>query len=306
MSRNMVQFQKGLSDARFDEMYGSEERCHAALVQLRWPDGFECPDCREHGHCLVNRGARRLFQCNACRKQTSVKAGTIFASSKLPLRIWFKAIFLLTQSKKAGSPARRHPDDSLGNETQARASHARAQREQAIERRRADGRRLHRRRSSGSARTRGQGQDAVRGGGRHNGRRKTRSDHPAACQSVQPCRDPQARRYGARPRRPSLDRRFCVFRGRRRRRMRARRDQDRRRPASRQNARLQIGQHGAGQYQGGFGRNLSSRTFQACSALSRGVRISVQPQIQSRRHDSASRFCGAQDRAHALPAPEVS
>ena len=100
MSRNMVQFQKGLSDARFDEMYGSEERCHAALVQLRWPDGFECPDCRGHGHCLVNRGARRLFQCNACRKQTSVKAGTIFASSKLPLRIWFKAIFLLTQSKK--------------------------------------------------------------------------------------------------------------------------------------------------------------------------------------------------------------
>ena len=105
-----------------------------------------------------------------------------------------------------------------------------------------DGRRLHRRRSSGSARTRGQGQDAVRGGGRHNGRRKTRSDHPAACQSVQPCRDPQARRYGARPRRPSLDRRSCVFRGRRRRRMRARRDQDRRRPASRQNARLQMGQ----------------------------------------------------------------
>ncbi len=100
MSRNMVQFQKGLGDVRFDEMYGSEEQCHAALVQLRWPDGFECPDCRGRGHCLVNRGARRLFQCNACRKQTSVKAGTIFASSKLPLRIWFKAIFLLTQSKK--------------------------------------------------------------------------------------------------------------------------------------------------------------------------------------------------------------
>jgi transposase-like protein len=100
MARNKVQFQKGLSDARFDETYGSEEQCHAALVQWRWPDGFECPDCRGRGYCLVNRGARRLFQCNACRKQTSVKAGTIFASSKLPLRVWFKAIFLLTQSKK--------------------------------------------------------------------------------------------------------------------------------------------------------------------------------------------------------------
>ena len=100
MPRSRAQFQKGLSDARFEEMYGSEEQCHAALVQWRWPDRFECPDCRGRGHCVVNRGARRLFQCNACRKQTSVKAGTIFASSKLPLRIWFKAIFLLTQSKK--------------------------------------------------------------------------------------------------------------------------------------------------------------------------------------------------------------
>src|SRR5271166_3821820 len=54
---------------------------------------------------------------------------------------------------RTGSPARRHPDRSLGHETQARASHARAQREQAIERRRPNGRRLHRRRSSWPART---------------------------------------------------------------------------------------------------------------------------------------------------------
>ncbi len=100
MARNRVQFQKGLSEASFDEMYGSEEQCHTALVEWRWPGGFECPDCGGGGHCVVTRGARRLFQCNACRKQTSVKAGTIFASSKLPLRIWFKAIYLVTQSKK--------------------------------------------------------------------------------------------------------------------------------------------------------------------------------------------------------------
>jgi len=100
MARNMVQFQKGISEAQFHELYGTEELCHAALVQLRWPDGFECPDCNGHGYCIVARGERPLFQCNACRKQTSVKAGTIFASSKLPLRLWFKAMYLLTQSKK--------------------------------------------------------------------------------------------------------------------------------------------------------------------------------------------------------------
>ena len=103
MARNKVQFQKGLSEAQFDALYGSEPLCHAALVRWRWPEGFECPGCEGRAHCIVKRGARILRQCNACRKQTSVTAGTIFASSKLPLRLWFKAMYLLTQSKKGVS-----------------------------------------------------------------------------------------------------------------------------------------------------------------------------------------------------------
>jgi hypothetical protein len=100
MGRNKVQFQKGMSEAQFDCLYGTEALCHDALVRWRWPEGFECPDCEGRAHCLVKRGARVLYQCNACRKQTSVTAGTIFASSKLPLRLWFKGMYLLTQSKK--------------------------------------------------------------------------------------------------------------------------------------------------------------------------------------------------------------
>jgi transposase-like protein len=100
MARNKVQFQKGMSEAHFDELYGTEPLCHAALVRWRWPKGFQCPDCECRGHCIVKRGTRSLYQCNACRKQTSVKAGTIFACSKLPLRLWFKAMYLITQSKK--------------------------------------------------------------------------------------------------------------------------------------------------------------------------------------------------------------
>ena len=81
-------------------MYGTDALCQAALVRWRWPEGFTCPDCEGRKHCIVKRGARILYQCNACRKQTSVTAGTIFASSKLRLRLWFKAMYLLTQSKK--------------------------------------------------------------------------------------------------------------------------------------------------------------------------------------------------------------
>jgi transposase-like protein len=100
MARNKVQFQKGLSETEFSKAYGSEEQCHVALVKWRWPNGFECPDCDGKAHCVVTRGTRKLFQCNACRKQTSVRAGTIFAASKLPLRLWFAAMYHLTQTKQ--------------------------------------------------------------------------------------------------------------------------------------------------------------------------------------------------------------
>jgi len=41
-----------------------------------------------------------LFQCNACRRQTSPVVGTIFASTHLPLRLWLRAMYHLTQSKQ--------------------------------------------------------------------------------------------------------------------------------------------------------------------------------------------------------------
>jgi len=82
MARDRIQVQTGLSEAGFDEMCGSEEQCHAALVEWRWPSGFVCPDCGGGAHGVVMRDARRWFRRNARRKQTSVQAGTIFASSK--------------------------------------------------------------------------------------------------------------------------------------------------------------------------------------------------------------------------------
>ena len=56
MARNKVQFQKGMSEAQFEAAYGTEELCHAALVNWRWPEGFECPGCEGRAHCIVKRG----------------------------------------------------------------------------------------------------------------------------------------------------------------------------------------------------------------------------------------------------------
>ena len=98
MARNKVQFQKGLSEPEFERQYGTEDQCRAAVIASRWPDGFRCPGCGGAKHSLV--ATRHLFQCSACRLQSSAIAGTIFASSKLPLRTWFRAIYHMTQTKQ--------------------------------------------------------------------------------------------------------------------------------------------------------------------------------------------------------------
>jgi ribosomal protein L37AE/L43A/transposase-like protein len=97
MARNRVQFQKGLSMAEFNARYGTEEKCHAALVMMRWPEGFVCPACGGRKHSYAR--ARRIFQCSACRLQTSAKSGTVFHKSKTPLSKWFLAMHLITSAK---------------------------------------------------------------------------------------------------------------------------------------------------------------------------------------------------------------
>ena len=98
MARKGVQFQKGLSEAEFENLYGTEEKCRAVGMNARWPNGFECPACGGRTYSEVT--TRRLFQCSTCRRQTSLTAGTIFASPHVPLRLWFRAMYHLTQSKQ--------------------------------------------------------------------------------------------------------------------------------------------------------------------------------------------------------------
>src|SRR6516165_6258388 len=97
MARNKVQFQKGLSEAQFAVLYGTEDQCREVVMRWRWPSGFVCPVCAGEHHSFVK--TRALYQCTACRRQTSVIAGTIFAATKVPLCTWFRAMYHLTQSK---------------------------------------------------------------------------------------------------------------------------------------------------------------------------------------------------------------
>ena len=99
MAMNRVQFQPGLSMPEFLRQFATEAQCEAALERVRWPQGFRCPHCGEGHHCVLRVGARKVFQCGACRKQTSLIDGTVFQGTKLALTVWFLAIYFISQAK---------------------------------------------------------------------------------------------------------------------------------------------------------------------------------------------------------------
>ena len=97
-AKDNIQFQQGISLRDFFHKYGTEEQCREMLFKARWSNGYSCPNC-EHGRCYQLK-SRPVYQCCNCRHQHSLISNTIFASSKLPLTVWFLAIFLITQSKE--------------------------------------------------------------------------------------------------------------------------------------------------------------------------------------------------------------
>ena len=99
MPMNRIQFQAGLSMPEFLQRYGTEPSCEAALEKARWPAGFRCPRCDGVTYSRVRGRTYALFQCQACRHQTSLIAGTVMQGTKLPLTTWFLAIYLISQAK---------------------------------------------------------------------------------------------------------------------------------------------------------------------------------------------------------------
>ncbi len=85
------------------EQFGSEARCREYLEALRWPDVVLCPRCGSDKISTITK--RNQFDCDACRYQFSVTAGTIFNDSHLALWKWFLCVYLLCESKKGMSAA---------------------------------------------------------------------------------------------------------------------------------------------------------------------------------------------------------
>lgn len=81
------------------EAFPNEESCVRHLESLRWPKGIVCPCCGSTRKIYKVQRAF-IYKCADCHNQFSVRKGTIFEESRLPLQKWFAAAWLITSNRK--------------------------------------------------------------------------------------------------------------------------------------------------------------------------------------------------------------
>jgi transposase-like protein len=81
--------------------FSDQDVCVQFVAKLRWPDGPVCPSCggTEHSYLMT----RRVWKCKDCKRQFSVKVGSIFEDSAIPLDKWLAAMWMIANSKNGVS-----------------------------------------------------------------------------------------------------------------------------------------------------------------------------------------------------------
>ena len=91
--------------------YHNEDAAFAYVERIVWPEGPVCPHCggvERISKMQGNATRKGLYKCYQCRRQFTVRMGTIFESSHVPLHIWLQAIFFVAGSKKGVSSNQLH------------------------------------------------------------------------------------------------------------------------------------------------------------------------------------------------------
>jgi transposase-like protein len=98
------------------EYFPTEESCHLYLIEKRWGDKPVCPHCGSSRKVYIMNGGK-LLKCADCRKQFTVRIGTIFEDSPLPLQKWFFALFIASAHKKGISSIQLSKDIGVTQKT---------------------------------------------------------------------------------------------------------------------------------------------------------------------------------------------
>jgi len=81
--------------------FSDEDICLNFVMTLRWPNGPVCPRCQSQKHRFIS--TRAIWECKDCKKQYSVKVGTIFEDSAVRLDKWLCAIWMIVNAKNGVS-----------------------------------------------------------------------------------------------------------------------------------------------------------------------------------------------------------
>ena len=81
--------------------FSDEQVCIDAVAKMRWPDGVKCPACLAKEPYYLK--TQKRWKCRDCRRQFSVKLGSIFEDSPISLQKWLPAVWLLTNCKNGVS-----------------------------------------------------------------------------------------------------------------------------------------------------------------------------------------------------------
>ena len=111
---------KKIDFTKFDSLisvadyFDSEKKCKQTLAESRWGDDIVCPKCGKH-HCKLSKTGR--YHCTECNHNFSVTVGTIFENTKVSLRKWFFAIYMITSNKKGISSCQLSRDIKVSQKT---------------------------------------------------------------------------------------------------------------------------------------------------------------------------------------------
>jgi transposase-like protein/IS1 family transposase len=113
-----IKFTQQMTAPQFEKLFPDDDACKRYLTARRWPNGTRCPRC----------GSKKVFElktmpfkweCMDCGKSTSyrfsVLVGTIFENTNVPLKTWFKVIYLMLTSKKGISALQIHRTMGFGS-----------------------------------------------------------------------------------------------------------------------------------------------------------------------------------------------
>ena len=83
--------------------FSDPDRAHEYAVKMRWPNGIACPRMGCGSAAVQFIATRKKWRCKDCKRQFSVKFGTIFEDSPIPFTKWLPAFWLLSNTKNGTS-----------------------------------------------------------------------------------------------------------------------------------------------------------------------------------------------------------